>query len=129
MGFALAFRSSLTDHSSLPVFASIARKRLSLVAPMNTRPPAVTVGPALPTPPVFCLPGGSASFNPSGSSQAMFPLLALTANKRPQGGFWHGQLPSTLPLESLACALNPLYGPGPLIEPRSYGCGDPLPEP
>src|SRR5258708_3956399 len=97
MGFALALRSSLADHSSLPVFDSIARKRLSLVAPMNTRPPAVTVGPALPTPPTFCFPGGSDSFTPIGTSHPISPVLAFTANRRPHGGFWQGQLPRTRP--------------------------------
>ena len=42
---AFAASTSLVAQSSLPVRASIARKRASMVAPMNTRPPAVAMGP------------------------------------------------------------------------------------
>jgi hypothetical protein len=82
------------------------RKRRSLVAPMNTSPPAVTMGPALPVEPVFRLPSGRASVIPSVVCQAISPVFAFTANKRPHGGFWHGQFPRVRPLASLAGALK-----------------------
>ena len=66
-------------------------------------------GPALPLLPVFCLPSGRRSVSPSRTSQAMSPVLAFTANSLPHGGFWQG----------MPIALNPLYGPGPLMLPRS----------
>src|SRR4030095_1234867 len=74
-----------------------ARKRRSVVAPTNTSPPAVTVGPALPLLPVSCLPSGSASVSPSGVSHAISPVLALTATSRPHGGRWHGRLAGVRP--------------------------------
>src|SRR6476646_3030737 len=40
MGVAVILLSTFVDQSSLPVRESKARKRLSLVAPMKTRPPA-----------------------------------------------------------------------------------------
>ena len=46
IGVACALAGTRTDHSSLPVSLSKARKRLSSVAPMNTRPPAVATDPA-----------------------------------------------------------------------------------
>lgn len=45
---------------------SNARNRRSLVAPMNTSPEAVGIGPALPLPPTFCRPAGRSSFRPRG---------------------------------------------------------------
>ena len=104
--------TACVDHSSLPVFASKARNRRSLVAPTNTRPPAVTVGPALPLPPVSCLPSGSASVRPSGLSHAISPVLALTATSRAHGGRWHGRFATVRPLASLSGAVNVKYGPG-----------------
>jgi hypothetical protein len=45
-GVALPENGSLVSHSNSPVYLSNARNFLSkLVAPMNTRPPAVTIGP------------------------------------------------------------------------------------
>src|SRR5205085_8987639 len=108
IGFALMLRSNFTDHSSLPVLDSNARKRASF-AGTNRSPPAVDVGPALPTLPTSCLPSGRRSFNPRITCQAMSPVLALIANNLPHGGVWHG-IPS---------AAKPLYGPGPLMLPRS----------
>ena len=74
----------------MPVFESNARKRRSSVAPMKTSPPAVTVGPALPLPPVLRLPSGSASVVPSVVCHAISPVFALTAISRDHGGRWHG---------------------------------------
>ena len=51
----------------------------------------MTVGPALPLPPTFCLPAGRKSLTPSVVSQAISPVLALTAIKRDHGGRWHGR--------------------------------------
>src|SRR2546430_4123640 len=83
--------STFAVHSSLPVFESKARKRLSLVAPMNTRPPAVAMGPPMLKRPVFCLAGGNSSVTPSSTFQAISPVFAFTAIMWPHGGFWHGQ--------------------------------------
>src|SRR2546426_5326158 len=83
--------SSFAVHSSLPVFESKARKRLSLVAPMNTKPPAVAMGPPMLKRPVFCLAGGNSSVTPSSTFQAISPVFAFTAIMWPHGGFWHGQ--------------------------------------
>src|SRR4030095_3396472 len=100
MGVVVAARASGVDHSSLPVFESNARKRRSLVAPTKTRPPAVVVGPALPLPPVSCLPSGSASLRPSVLSHAISPVFALTATRRAHGGRWHGRFARVGPVES-----------------------------
>ena len=99
-------RRRAPTQSSLPVFESKARNRRSVVAPTKTRPPAVTVGPALPLFPVSCLPSGSASVRPSGVSQAISPVLALTATRRPHGGRWHGRFAIVRPVSSLSGALK-----------------------
>src|SRR2546425_2539991 len=83
--------SSFALHHSFPVFESNARKRLSFVAAMNTRPPAVAMGPPMLKRPVFFLPSGNSSVMPSGTFHAISPVLAFTATKFPQGGFWQGQ--------------------------------------
>src|SRR4051812_12938636 len=93
----------------------MARNRESLVAPMNTSPPAVTIGPAEPPRPVLRLPSGKLSLTPKVICHANSPVFALTAVSLPQGGFWQG-----IPL-----AVNPAYGPGPVTLARSYGCVDP----
>src|SRR3954471_10764395 len=124
LGVACAAAPSLTTHSSLPVFASKARKRLSSVAPTNTSPPAVAIEPPLPGRPVFCLSGGSVSVTPSGTRQANSPVLTSIAVRFPHGGCWHimfesGSLkrppPGTLP-----------YGPVPPPPPPPR---PPLPRP
>src|SRR5688572_22422926 len=109
MGFALPFAFNLVTQSSFPVLESIARNLESLVAPMKTRPPAVTIGPAEPPRPVFCLPAGKLSLTPWVVCHAVSSVLAFTAVSRPHGGFWH-----VMPL-----AENPEYGPGPFTLPRS----------
>ena len=87
IGSAFPRRASFVTHSCFPVFASSARKRLSSLEAMNTRPPAVTIGPASTGRPVFCLPSGSCSVMPSGVCQAMSPVAVLIAVNRPHGGF------------------------------------------
>src|ERR1700722_11524814 len=102
MGFAVADYSSCVVQSSLPFLVSKARKRASLVAPMNTNPPAVTMGPAnAPDRPVFRFSGGRKSVTPSGTCQAISPVFAFTANNRSHGGLIHGRLPRDLPSASL----------------------------
>src|SRR5262249_32184103 len=109
---------SLTVQSSFPVFDSKARKRLSEVEPMNIRPPAVAIAPALFETPVCCLSGGRISVIPSGTSQAKSPVAAFTAIRRPHGGLKHGRLPSDRPLGSRTAALKPPIPRGPV---RIYG--------
>src|SRR5438552_989990 len=82
--------SSFAVHSSLPVFESKARNRLSFVAAMKTRPPAVAIGPPMLRRPVFFFPSGSSSVMPRGTFHAMSPVFALTAMRCPHGGFWQG---------------------------------------
>src|SRR5690606_34021064 len=100
-----------------PVVASKARKRRSFVAPTNTRPPAVTVGPALPEFPTSCLPSGSSSITPSGTDHLIAPLFASTATSSPHGGLKHGACgPCGRPLSSYSPdngALNEKNGPLP----------------
>src|SRR5262249_53385212 len=103
IGTAIALLSIFVIHSSFPVFASKARKRLSLVAPMNTTPPAVAIDPPMLIRPVFFFPSGSSSVTPSVTCQAMSPVFALIAVNWPHGGFWHGQLCSP---RSWPCALT-----------------------
>src|SRR3989442_2142690 len=110
MGVALAASISLVTHSSLPVFASSARKRASMVAPMNSSPPAVAIGPPRGSGvPVFGTPRASSSSNdPKGVRQSTSPEFTLTAMSSAQGGVWQGHFlaPSqNRPLE-LAGALS-----------------------
>src|SRR6516165_6418483 len=90
----------------MPDLASKARKQWSLVAPMNTSPPAVTIGPPAFREPAFRLPSGSDSTMPKGTCQAISPVFAFTATSRDHGGFWQGQLPTVLPALSLMATLN-----------------------
>src|SRR5579875_1620080 len=94
MGALCAPASSLVTHNSFPVLESNARKRLSIVAPINTRPLAVAREPPRLGAPVFCFPSGKLSTIPRGTCQAISPVLTLTAISRPQGGFWQGMLRS-----------------------------------
>src|SRR5262245_33220733 len=95
--------------------------RLSLVAPTNTRPPAVTDGPALPLPPTARRPSGRASAVPSVLCQAISPVFAFTATSLDHGGRLHGSEPCVLPAASFSGALNEKYGPAPSTLARSYG--------
>ena len=67
--------------NSLPVFESNARKRRSFVAPINTNPPAVAIGPPRFIRPVFLLARGNSSVIPSGTCQAKSPVCASTADQ------------------------------------------------
>src|ERR1700674_3996921 len=107
MGTAVEVYGSFVTHNSFPVLESKARNLLSLVAPINTRPPAVTMGPALFADPASCLPAGNASTSPSGTCQAKSPVFALTAIRRPHGGRKQGSVATVRPLASLTGALKP----------------------
>src|SRR5947207_3164024 len=91
IGVACALAGSLVVQISLPVSLSNARKRLSLVAPINTSPPAVTSDP-----PIFDVPVGGtplaikSSTTPSTERQRNSPLSKLIAVRKPHGGFWQG---------------------------------------
>src|ERR1700684_1253622 len=85
MGVDSAEAGSLTVHNSFPLLVSKARKRPSLVAPTNVRPPAVTIAPPSPGRPVFCLPGGKLSVTPSVVRHAILPVFTSTATNWPQG--------------------------------------------
>src|SRR5262249_14350871 len=93
-------------------------KRLSVVAPINRSPPAVTAGPPKPCDPTFCFPAGRVSLIPSGTCHAMSPVLALIATSRAHGGLLHGQFPMVRPLASFTGALNP--GPFTLVYGNSF---------
>src|SRR5579872_4579842 len=80
---------TFTVHSSLPLLASKARNRESSVAPIKTNPLAVAMEPPMLGRPVFCFSGGRVSVIPSGTLQAMSPVLTLTATSSPHGGCWH----------------------------------------
>src|SRR5579885_329534 len=91
MGEACALAGSMKVHSSLPLSLSKARKRLSLVAPMKTSPPAVTSDPPILGAPVGGMPlASSASTTPSTLRQRNSPRSRSMAVRNPQGGFWHG---------------------------------------
>src|SRR2546421_5957098 len=86
-GVACALASRSPAHSCSPVRESNARKRLSIVAPINTTPPSVTIVPPRLGVPVAAF---SSSTTPSGTFQTISPVFAFTALSVPHGGFWHG---------------------------------------
>ena len=86
IGTASTLKSNAADQSSSPVRESNARNMRSLVAPMNTSPPAVTIAPPTLGLPTRCLPSGRSSLIPSGTSHTISPVPALTAYRRAQGG-------------------------------------------
>src|SRR6185503_15034306 len=95
MGVARAPAGSEAFQSSFPVSTSNARKARSSVAPTNTRPDAVTIGPPRFGDPE---PGGAAgapSFSagivPRGTSQRIRPVSRLTATREPNGGRVQGR--------------------------------------
>ena len=98
IGVAFPLAGSSVTHSSLPVFASNARNRLSTVAPMKTRPLPVAM-----LPPIFRMPlfspispsSARSSLMPSGTLHAISPEFASTATRAPYGGAVHG---TVLPL-------------------------------
>ena len=86
VGGAMTAELSGYSQSTLPVLASNAWILRSAVPPLNTRPPAVAVGPALPLPPVSCFSGGSSRVSPSVLCQRMAPVFASSASSRDHGG-------------------------------------------
>src|SRR5262245_30271745 len=126
IGTACAESGSSVTQSSAPVRESNARKRPSLVAPTNTSPAAVTIGPPTLSRPVPRLLSGSSSVIPSGTRQTISPFAASTATSSPHGGFWHGHAseppPRSFPDESAAvsCDQNRASGP-PTALVRRYG--------
>ena len=76
----------LIVHSSFPVSESNACRCGSMVAEVNTNPPAVTIGPPRLIDPV-CFPGTNV---PSGTSHAIFPVNRSTASVVPHGGRLQG---------------------------------------
>src|SRR5436305_1964612 len=86
LGIECAGAGSLSDQSTLPLRASKARKYPSIVAPMNTRLPAVVMAPPELGVPVWMPFAASSSKSPSGTCHAMSPVLALTATSSPHGG-------------------------------------------
>jgi hypothetical protein len=89
--------SRVAAHSSKPVRESKALKRRSLLAPMNSSPAAVVIGPPMFNRPVRCFGPESCSVIPSGTRHAMSPVCAFTATRFPHGGFWHGHAFSPAP--------------------------------
>ena len=72
---------------------SKARKRASLVAPMNSTPLAVTIAPPMLSAPVLVKPlACSSSIWPIGTFQAISPVWTFTATSSPNGGAEHGIL-------------------------------------
>src|SRR5882724_6583203 len=63
-----------------------------MVAPTNSRPPAVAMAPPRGSGvPVFGTPSASSSANePNGSRQAISPVFTFTARISPHGGVWQG---------------------------------------
>src|SRR5437588_10049449 len=86
MGVACALAGRSAFHVSLPVSTSNARKKVSIAAATNTRPPAVTMGP-----PKLGDPDGAPGLaEPSGVFQRIFPALRSSATNAPHGGVTHG---------------------------------------
>src|SRR5580765_6611853 len=101
---------------------SNARMNGSHVPAMNTRPPAVTIGP-----PRLMVPGGTFGFAglklPSGTCQRIVPDDRSSAVSAPQGGAMHGS-----PLGDIRNARNMPYGvPAcPVYSPFSVRCAGSL---
>src|SRR5262245_56341367 len=127
MGTEIALLSIFVTHSSLPFFASKARKRLSFVAPMNTRPPAVAIDPPMLMRPVFFFPSGRSSVTPNVTCHTTSPVFELIALSCPHGGFWHGQLcsPSSCPCALTLRSQNFDATGLPQTLARSYGTREP----
>ena len=84
IGVAWPLAGNLADHNSAPVFASKARNRRSFAAPMKTRPLAVEMLP--PEISRACLQAkvaqfGERLFSPSGTVQAISPLIDVDGNQ------------------------------------------------
>src|SRR5580693_10191036 len=86
IGVAKAPVGNRYSHTTLPVFLSKARILLSLVAAMNSRPPAVTRGPPYDSVPVTGTPfAARAGYSPSGTRQRYSPVFRSMALSVPQG--------------------------------------------
>ena len=70
-GNGVSVRFDSFDHSSLPVFESKALNRLSLVAAMNTSPPAVAILPPRLSAPECCTPLASSVYDSDGAFHAI----------------------------------------------------------
>ena len=88
MGVACPLAGSVALQSSRPVVSSKAWRRLSLLAPIKTMPPAVTIDP-----PMFGVRSEDAispGKEPSGTRQRIEPSERSSAVNDPHGGFWQG---------------------------------------
>src|SRR3954468_23507051 len=95
MGTVCAQAGSSVSQSCVPLCASKARKRQSIVAPMKIRPLAVAMLPPMLSVPVLGNPFAlSDSTNPSGTFHAISPRFMSTATSSPNGGAEHGTLVS-----------------------------------
>src|SRR5262245_8174453 len=93
IGTACALASSSTSQSCWPDRESNARNLRSVLAPTNTRPLAVIIGPPMFNAPVWPKPlAFNSSTNPSGTFHAMSPEFTSTATSSPNGGAEHGIL-------------------------------------
>src|SRR4030095_8719338 len=81
--------SSFSDQSSLPLRASNARKRPSMVAPIKMSAAAVVLLPPRLGVPVFIPLASSSSKMPNGTCHAISPVFTLTATSSPHGGALH----------------------------------------
>ena len=91
IGVACALASRVVSQSSPPVSASNARKRPSIVPPMNTRPEAVAIVPPMFGVPVLSKPRAFKSSNtPSGTRHRTAARLTSTARSSPNGGVEQG---------------------------------------
>src|SRR5262245_35329435 len=85
-GIECAGASSFSLQSSFPFRASNARKRPSIVAPINTRSPAVVMLPPRLGVPVLIPLASSSSKIPSGTCHLISPEFTSTATSSPHGG-------------------------------------------
>src|SRR5437588_5761884 len=93
MGVAWPLAGSRARHISLPVSTSKARMYGSKVPAMNTKPPAVTIGPPRLNDPagIVACPGGNSAIDPRGTCQRILPAVMSTAVSAPHGGGVHGK--------------------------------------
>src|SRR5690242_20965558 len=86
MGVAWALAGNSTDHNSLPVSTSKARRCGSFAAAVKISPAAVVIGP-----PRLGDPAGQPSaIMPNGDSHRTFPDARSNATTAPHGGALHG---------------------------------------